>query len=187
MDAELLDQIKINNRKTIQLVNGNITERNVDAIVNAANSYLKHGGGVAAAIVRQGGNLIQQESDKIGFVPVGSAVVTSAGKLPSKAVIHTVGPKMGEDEDNKLRKAVQSSLILASEKGFKSVSMPAISSGIYGFPKDRCAKILVNESIDFLKNNDNTSIETVEFCIIDNETLECFKSEFYNMKQTTSS
>ena len=142
MDAELLDQIKINNRKTIQLVNGDITERNVDAIVNAANSYLKHGGGVAAAIVRIGGNLIQQESDKIGFVPVGSAVVTSAGKLPSKAVIHTVGPKMGEDEDNKLRKAVQSSLILASEKGFKSVSMPAISSGIYGFPKDRCAKIL---------------------------------------------
>ena len=108
--------------------------------------------------------------------------------MPSKAVIHTVGPKTGEeDEDNKLRKAVQSSLILASEKGFKSVSMPAISSGIYGFPKDRCAKILVNESIDFLKNNDNTSIETVEFCIIDNETLECFKNEFYNMKQTTSS
>src|ERR671932_2574490 len=99
MDAALLDQIKINNRKTIQLVNGNITQRNVDAIVNAANSYLKHGGGVAAAIVRQGGNLIQQESDKIGFVPVGSAVVTSAGKLPLKAVIHTVGPKMGEAED----------------------------------------------------------------------------------------
>lgn len=188
MDAELLDQIKIKNGKTIQLVNGDITERNVDAIVNAANSYLKHGGGVAAAIVRKGGNLIQQESDKIGFVPVGSAVVTSAGKLPSKAVIHTVGPKMGEeDEDNKLRKAVQSSLILASERGFKSVSMPAISSGIYGFPKDRCANILVDESMDFLKKNDNTSIETVEFCIIDNEILDCFRSEFDSMKQTTNS
>ena len=188
MDEESLDQIKINNGKTIQLVNGDITDRNVDAIVNAANSYLKHGGGVAAAIVRKGGNLIQQESDKIGFVPVGSAVVTSAGKLPSRAVIHAVGPKRGEeDEDNKLRKAVQSSLILASEKGFKSVSMPAISSGIYGFPKDRCAKILVNESIEFLKKNDNTSIETVEFCIIDNETLDCFRSEFDNVKQTTNS
>jgi O-acetyl-ADP-ribose deacetylase len=186
MDAELLAQIKINNGKTIQLVKGDITERNVDALINAANSYLKHGGGVAAAIVRKGGNLIQQESDKIGFVSTGSVVVTSAGKLPSKAVIHTVGPKMGEDEDNKLRKAVQSSLILASERGFKSVSMPAISSGIYGFPKDRCANILVDESMDFLKKNDNTSIETVEFCIVDNETLDCFRSEFDN-KQTTNS
>src|SRR5918912_576372 len=188
MNTELLDQIKLNNGKTIKLVNGDVTERSVDAIVNAANSYLKHAGGVAAAIVRKGGNLIQQESDKIGFVPVGSAVITSAGKLPSKAVIHTVGPKMGEDEDNKLRKAVQSSLILASEKGFKSVSMPAISSGIYGFPKDRCAKILVDESTDFLMKKDNTtSIETVEFCVIDNETLDCFRSEFDNMKQTTNS
>ena len=105
--------------------------------MNAANSDLKHGGGVAAAIVRKGGTIIQEESDKIltsrGPIPVGSAVATTAGKLPCKAVIHTVGPRMGEgNEDYKLRKAVRSSLILASERGFRTISMPAISSGIFG-------------------------------------------------------
>ena len=116
-----------------RLVKGDITEREVDAIVNAANSYLRHGGGVAAAIVRKGGAIIQQESNKIGFVPIGSAAITTAGKLSCKAIIHAVGPRMGEgDEDNKLRKAVRSSLILALEKGYASISMPAISSGIFG-------------------------------------------------------
>ncbi|MGB8023253.1 MAG: macro domain-containing protein [Nitrososphaeraceae archaeon] len=184
MSAEILDQIKLTNGKTTNLVKGDITERSVDVIVNAANSYLTHGGGVAAAIVRKGGQVIQQESDKLGFVQFGSAVITTAGKLSCKSVIHAVGPKMGEgDEDNKLRKAVQSSLTLASEKGFKSISIPAISSGIFGFPKDKCAKILVNESIGFLKNRNTTSIEAVEFCLIDNETLHCFKIEFDNIKE----
>ena len=81
---------------------GDITERNTDAIVNAANSYLKHGGGVAAAIVRKGGPTIQKESDKIGLVPVGSAVITTAGKLPCKAVIHAVGPRIGEGNEGKI-------------------------------------------------------------------------------------
>ena len=157
-------EVKLSNSKILKLVKGDITERNVDAIVNAANSYLKHGGGVAAAIVRKGGAIIQKESDKLlvgrDFVAVGSAVITTAGKLPCKAVIHTVGPRMGEgDEDFKLRKAVRSSLILASEKGFRNISMPAISSGIFGFPKDKCAKILVEESKRFLEWNhdDNTN------------------------------
>src|ERR671923_2116776 len=126
-------EVKLSNSKILKLVKGDITERNVDAIVNAANSYLKHGGGVAAAIVRKGGAIIQKESDKLlvgrDFVAVGSAVITTAGKLPCKAVIHTVGPRMGEgDEDFKLRKAVRSSFLLASEKGFRIISMPAISS-----------------------------------------------------------
>jgi O-acetyl-ADP-ribose deacetylase (regulator of RNase III) len=93
---------------------------------------------------------------------------------------------MGEgDEDNKLRKAVRSSLILASEKGYVSISMPAISSGIFGFPKDRCATILINEVKRFLEDDDSntTSIETVEFCIIDNETVDYFQKEFANMKK----
>ena len=186
MNTIIINEIKINNttNKIIRLLRGDITERNIDAIVNAANSYLKHGGGVAAAIVRKGGEIIQQESNKIGFVPVGSAVITTAGKLPCKAVIHTVGPRMGEgDEDLKLRKAVRSSLILASEKGFRSISMPAISSGIFGFPKDRCAKILVEESKRFLEQDNKTcSIDIIEFCIFDNETLDWFKTEFANVK-----
>ena len=194
--------VNLGNNKVLRLVKGNITERNVDAIINAANSYLKHGGGVAAAIVRKGGTIIQEESDKIitgkgGLVPVGSTVITTAGKLPCKAVIHTVGPRMGEgNEDYKLRKAVRSSLLLASEKGFRSVSMPAISSGIFGFPKDRYAKILVEESKTFLQNSNNddyghstnnniSTLDIIEFCIFDNETLDCFKKEFVsiNMQQ----
>ena len=191
-------QLNLGNNKVIKLVNGDITDRHVDAIVNAANSYLKHGGGAAAAIVRRGGTIIQEESDKIiaktGIVSVGSAVITTAGNLPCKAVIHTAGPRMGEgNEDYKLRKAVRSSLLLASKKGFRSISLPAISSGIFGFPKDRCAKILVEESKTFLQdsNNDNTStnnntistLDIIEFCIFDNETLDWFKNQFDNVKR----
>lgn len=177
--AAIVDQIRLENKKSIiRLVAGDITERAVDAIVNAANSYLKHGGGVADAIVRKGGEIIQEESDKIGFVPVGCSVITTSGRLPCKAVIHTVGPRMGEgDEDRKLGSAVRSSLTLASDRKFKSISMPAISSGIFGFPKDRCAKILVQEAKKFLVNN-TTSLEIVEFCIFDDETTEYFKEEF---------
>ena len=106
----VIAEINLNdNNKIIRLVKGDITEREVDAIVNPANSYLRHGGGVAAAIVRKGGAIIQQESNKIGFVPVGFAAITTAGKLPCKAIIHAVGPRMREgDEDNKLRKTVRS-------------------------------------------------------------------------------
>jgi O-acetyl-ADP-ribose deacetylase len=199
MTQLIVDGIRLGNNKILRLVKGDITERNVDAIVNAANSYLKHGGGVAAAIVRKGGAIIQEESDNIvtsrGLVPVGLAVITTAGNLPCKAVIHVVGPRLGEgDEDYKLRKAVRSSLLLASEKGFKSISMPAISSGIFGFPKDRCAKILVEESKTFLQgnsnddygnsNNNNTisTLDIIEFCIFDNETLDWFKNQFDNIR-----
>jgi len=176
-----IDELRLYNDKTIRLVKGDITERNVDVIVNAANSHLKHGAGVAGAIVRKGGSIIQQESNKIGYVQVGSAVITTSGKLPCNAVIHTVGPRMGEgNEDTKLRKAVQSSLKLAADNGFKSISMPAISSGIFGFPKDRCAKILIGESKKFLGHGMNKSIQTIEFCIFDDETLDYFISEFHS-------
>lgn len=165
--------------RTLRLVQGDITERGVDAVVNAANSHLQHGGGVAGAIVRKGGLIIQEESDRIGFTPVGTAVITGAGKLPAKFVIHAVGPRMGEgDEDSKLKNAVLNSLILASQKKLRSISMPAISSGIFGFPKDRCAKILVNVSADFLKKNKESSLAIIEFCIYDDQTLGYFKKEF---------
>jgi O-acetyl-ADP-ribose deacetylase (regulator of RNase III) len=170
------------NCKKLSLVQGDITERDVDAIVNAANSHLRHGGGVAGAIVRKGGQIIQDESDSIGFTPVGTAVITTAGKLPAKFVIHTVGPRMGEgDEDNKIKNAVLSTLRLASEKGLRSVSMPAISSGIFGFPKDRCAKILVGESANYLKTQ-KSPLEIVEFCVYDDNTMEHFKREFERLK-----
>ena len=167
------------NKKILRLVQGDLTERKVDAVVNAANSHLQHGGGVAGAIVKKGGQIIQEESDKIGFTPVGTAVITTAGKLPAKFVIHAVGPRMGEgDEDNKLKNAVLSSLMLASQKGLKSISLPAISSGIFGFPKYRCAQILVGESSRFLREQKDSPIHTVEFCIRDDSTLSYFKKEF---------
>jgi O-acetyl-ADP-ribose deacetylase (regulator of RNase III) len=185
---EIISQISIKG-KMIRLVRGDITERNVDVIVNAANSYLRHGGGLAAAIVRKGGKIIQEESDKIGVVPVGNAVITGSGTLPCKVVIHAVGPKFGEGkEDQKLRSAMKNTLILAQANGFKSISIPAISSGIFGFPKDKCAKILVNESIRFITNSSSrprdSSLQTVEFCILDEETLEQFRMEFDSMKDS---
>ena len=165
-------------KSTLRLVHGDITERNVDAIVNAANSHLQHGGGVAGAIVRKGGQSIQDESDQIGFVPVGDAGITGAGALPAKYVIHAVGPRMGEgDEENKLKSAVWNSLRVAAEKRLKSIAMPAISSGIFGFPKDKCAKILVNESKNYLQNNPINSIEVIEFCVFDEKTVQFFKRE----------
>ncbi len=165
--------------KTMRLVSADITERDVDAIVNAANSRLQHGGGVAGAIVRKGGRIIQEESDKIGFAAVGDAVMTTGGRLKARHVIHTVGPRMGEgDEDTKLRRAMSSVLKLATENGLTSISVPAISAGIFGFPKDRCAKILVGETVDFLKTNPQSSLELVEFCIFDQEAYNFFKSEF---------
>jgi O-acetyl-ADP-ribose deacetylase (regulator of RNase III) len=159
------------------LIQGDITEERVDAIVNAANSHLQHGGGVAAAIARKGGPTIQQESNAIGFVPVGEAAVTSGGNLPCKYVIHAVGPVWGSgEEDNKLRNAVWNSLRLADERGLETISLPAISSGIFGFPKDRCADILLATAEDFLVAHPNTTLKEVRFCLFDSPTVEAFRA-----------
>jgi O-acetyl-ADP-ribose deacetylase len=185
---QLIDEIRISNDKIIRLIKGDITDQNVDVIVNPANSYLKHGGGVAGAIVRKGGKIIQIESDKLGFVPVGSSVITTSGELTCQAIIHTVGPRMGEgNEDLKLSKSLHSSLSLASDHNYKSISIPAISSGIFGFPKDRYANILLDESIKFLTINNNTTLETIEFCIIDDETLFHFKTKYKKLKKKNCS
>ena len=183
MKEQIIDEYTASHNKVVRLVKADITERKVDAIVNAANSYLKHGGGVAGAIIRRGGKIIQIESDQIGYVKVGTAVITTSGDLPCSAVIHTVGPKMGEgNEENKLKKAINSVFVLASEKEFKSISIPAISSGIFGFPKKRCADILLTEAVNFLLKNE-TPLRNIEFCIIDDETLIHFKN---TMKKITS-
>ncbi len=164
---------------TIRLISADLTGRDVDAIVNAANSRLQHGGGVAGAIVRKGGRIIQEESDKIGYVPVGGAAITTGGKLQARYVIHAVGPRMGEgDEDNKLKSAINSVLSLATEERLVSISVPAISAGIFGFPKDRCAEILVRETATFLKRRPESSLELIEFCIFDKEVFGHFKAEF---------
>lgn len=169
---------KIIGKATVRLVCADLTERDVDAIVNAANSHLQHGGGVAGVIVRKGGRVIQEESDRIGYVAVGGAAITSAGALKARYVIHAVGPRMGDgDEDNKLKKAINSVLALATKEKIKSISIPAISAGIFGFPKDRCAKIIVGETAAFLKSKEKSSLDLVEFCIFDQEAFSFFKAE----------
>jgi O-acetyl-ADP-ribose deacetylase (regulator of RNase III) len=166
----------------LRLVSADLTERDVDAIVNAANSALQHGGGVAGAIVRKGGRSIQDESDRIGYVPVGSAAMTGAGILRARYVIHAVGPRMGDgDEDRKLASAITSVLSLATGKELRSISMPAISAGVFGFPKDRCASILVGETVKFLSSRE-TTLQLVEFCIFDHEAFEFFQDEIHKIR-----
>lgn len=160
-------------RLSVELIKGDITELDTDAIVNAANSRLEHGAGVAGAIVRKGGYAIQRESDKLGFCPVGNAVITGAGKLKAKYVIHAVGPINGEgDEDAKLRSATISSLRLADKHKLRSIAFPAISTGAFGFPKDRCAKIMLNAVAEYAKGP--TDLERIVFCLYDGETFEIF-------------
>ncbi|WXG46847.1 MAG: macro domain-containing protein [Candidatus Atabeyarchaeum deiterrae] len=161
----------------IRLVTGDITELDVDAIVNAANSYLKMGGGVAGAILRKGGRRIQDECDRIGYCPVGSAVITTGGDLRAKYVIHAVGPRNGEgEEEDKLRNATLSSLKLADKYDLKSTAFPAISTGIFGFPGDRCARVMVPTVKSYLLN-ERTSLKLVVFCLYDKDTSRIFKTE----------
>jgi O-acetyl-ADP-ribose deacetylase (regulator of RNase III) len=167
-------RVKIN-QSLIELMQGDITELNTDAIVNAANASLVLGGGVAGAIRRRGGPEIQEECSKIGGTAVGGAVITGGGELPAKYVIHAVGPRYGEEhEDEKLKDATLNSLALADKHQVKSVAFPAISTGIFGFPKDRCAVIMLSTTIAYLEGP--TQLEKVIFCLYDKETHEIFES-----------
>ena len=156
-------QIQINN-KTLELSEGDITELHTDAIVNAANSSLILGAGVAGAIRAKGGPTIQRECDEIGGCPVGGAVITGGGNLKARHVIHAVGPRKGEgDEEEKLRNATLSSLKVADDNGLKSIGFPAISTGVYGFSIERCAEIMLSATIDYLQGE--TGLVRVVFCL----------------------
>jgi len=139
----------------ITIVKGDITDQDVDAIVNAANEYLKHGGGVALAIVRRGGDVIQRESDeqirRRGPLKVGEAVYTSGGNLKARYVIHTVGPRRGDgDEWGKIFEAVSNSLKLAYELGVESIAFPAISAGTFGVDPEVSADAILEATKQFL-------------------------------------
>ena len=158
---------------TLEVVRGDLTAQAVDAIVNAANSGLQHGGGVAGAIVRRGGESIQRESDALAPVPVGGAVVTGAGRLPCRFVIHAVGPVWGErDEEAKLRAAVSAALTRAEERGLESVAVPAISTGIFGYPKAKGCRVIVETVIARLEAGG--SLRLVRLVAIDEETARHF-------------
>ncbi|MFW9866796.1 MAG: macro domain-containing protein [Candidatus Thorarchaeota archaeon] len=158
-----MKEIIVKNSK-ISLVQGDITEMETDAIVNAANAQLILGGGVAGAIRSKGGPVIQDECNKIGGTFIGGAVITTGGNLKAKHVIHAVGPRMGEkNEDNKLKSATLNSLKLMDEHQLKSISFPAISTGIFGYPIERCAKVMISTAKEYLSGT--TQIEEVIFCL----------------------
>ena len=157
-------------QKKFQIVEGDITKEDVDAIVNAANSRLAHGGGVAWAISRAGGDAIQRESNawvrEHGEVSHAEPAYTSGGKMPCKYVIHAVGPVWGDgEEDRKLANAVTGSLRVASDLGLASVTLPAISTGIFGFPKERAARIIFSSIETYFTRNTDSPLTTVRLIL----------------------
>ncbi|HCR72660.1 MAG TPA: hypothetical protein DIW23_14545 [Anaerolineae bacterium] len=172
---------KLSTNQTLQIVQGDITIEEVDAIVNAANEDLQHGGGVAWAISNKGGSAIQKESDdwirKHGRVSHALPAWTSGGLLKARHVIHAVGPVWGDGDDNKkISDAVTGSLRVADELKCKSISMPAISTGIFGFPKERAAGIIYKSIEDYFVENKNSEIQQVRIILFDDSSVKVFRS-----------
>lgn len=167
----------------LALVQGDLTTFDLDAIVNAANAQLQHGGGLAAAIARRGGPAIQQESDawvrQNGLARHDRPAVTGAGRLPCRYVIHAVGPVWGEgDEDRKLTLAVRSALETAASLSLTSLGLPAISTGIFGFPKPRAAAIIHEAIAEFFTAHPTGSLKRVELVLLDQPSLQVFLKPF---------
>ena len=164
----------------VEIVEEDITLLEADAIVNAANRFLKHGGGVAAAIVRRGGKEIQEESDehikKHGPLRTGEVAVTGAGRLKAKYIVHAVGPVYGEEGEEKLAEAIRNSLEAADRLKLKSLAMPAISTGVYGYPLEICARVMRKELEEFSKRR--KSVEKVIICLYGEEAYRRFKQAF---------
>ena len=163
----------------LQIVRGDLTEERVDAIINAANAHLRHGGGVAGAILRRGGVQIQAESDawvrEHGPVRHDQPAWTSAGQLPCRFVIHAVGPVWGEgQEDSKLAAAVSGCLRLADQLGLASIAFPAISTGIFGFPKERAARITLQTIQEYFSLNPTSGLRLVRLTLFDQETVQAY-------------
>jgi O-acetyl-ADP-ribose deacetylase len=170
------------NSVSIELIKGDITDLAVDAIVNAANSYLVLGAGVAGAIDEKGGPSIQAECDAIGHCEVGNAVITGGGQLQAKYVIHAVGPYQGQGgEEVKLASATKASLALAQQHGLTSIALPAISTGVFGYPIDSCARIMLRTAIDFATDMPKP-IERILFCLFDSRAYRIFSEIFLSQK-----
>lgn len=182
----ILEEHDLSLGRKLQLVQGDLTAEAVDAIVNAANSQLQHGGGVAGAIVKRGGPEIQAQSNawvrENGPVSYASPAYTGAGSLPSRYVIHAVGPVWGEgNEDEKLRTAVIKSLQLADELEISSIAFPAISTGIFGFPKERAAGVILKAIGDYLSQRSDSGIKQVRITLYDQPTVDAFLGVWQNL------
>jgi O-acetyl-ADP-ribose deacetylase (regulator of RNase III) len=179
MNQTYMDYI-FSSGQELQIAQGDITDETVDAIVNAANSHLYHGAGVAGAIVRRGGPKIQAESNQWvrehGPVTHAEPAYTHAGNLPCRFVIHAVGPVWGEngDEQEKLEAAIRGSLHLADQLAIESIAFPAISTGIFGFPKLCAAEVILFTIRDYFTHNPNSILKLVRLVLYDQETLQAF-------------
>jgi O-acetyl-ADP-ribose deacetylase (regulator of RNase III) len=179
----LLNETLLPAGQTLQLVRGDITTETTDAIVNATNQYLQHGAGVAGAIVRRGGPAIQRESDAWvqihGPVSHAAPAWSSGGNLPCRIVIHAVGPVWGDgDEDSKLAGAVTGSLRVADELGLASIAFPAISTGIFGFPKERAAGVMFASIRGYLDKP--SGIKLVRLVLYDVSTITVFEKAWHD-------
>lgn len=177
--SELIRDHKVTSTLRLQIHQGDITQQEVDAIVNAANERLQHGGGVAAAIASAGGPIIQGESDQWveehGPVTHANPAFTSAGDLPCEYVIHAVGPRWGSGkEDRKLEDAVLGSLRLAEDLGVQSIAFPAISTGIFGYPKEQAAKVIYAAVETYAGRHPESQVEQVRIVLYDDSTLQSF-------------
>jgi O-acetyl-ADP-ribose deacetylase (regulator of RNase III) len=170
----------------IQIQQGDLTEMDVDAIVNAANNDLMLGAGVAGAIARKGGESIQRECDDIGSIPVGYAAITGGGKLKARHVIHAASMSLGgvRTTAKTLRTSTAHSLRLAAERNLKSIAFPAVGTGVSGFPMDECAQIMLAEALQHLKGE--TTIETIYFVLFDDRSRDIFQAAWQAIQKEHS-
>ncbi len=161
--------------RELRIVQGDITRETTDAIVNAANEHLAHGGGVAGAISRAGGPAIQAESTRKAPIATGEAVITTAGNLPAKYVIHAVGPRGGGHEsDLLLEAAVRSALHVAEQNKLQSIAFPAISTGIFGYPLHDCARIMTKVCAEWIRDPAR-HLETIRIVLFDRTAYHAFE------------
>ena len=168
-------------RVKIALRQGDLTDADVDAIVNAANNDLMLGGGVAGAIRVKGGPAIQKECDKIGPIALGEAAITGAGRLRARHVIHAASMRLGEStSEENLRAATRNSLMRADENSLRTIAFPAIGTGIAGFPVERCAQVMLEEVRAHLEGP--TTLERIDFVLFDHRSLEVFEQALAEMQ-----
>lgn len=184
-DHQVNRQVKLASNHVLSIKKNDITEERAEAIVNAANAFLKHGGGIAGAIVSKGGQIIQQQSNEIikklgGGLGEGQVVSTSAGNLPADYVFHAVGPVYNNNPraENSLRLAVTNSLNKANALNCKSIAMPAISTGIFGYPKDLASNVIMRAIIEWCEQHSNQEPLDIRIVNFDDETVNVFVKRF---------
>ena len=165
---------------------GDLTEMDTDAIVNAANNDLILGGGVAGAIRRKGGDAIQRECDEIGAIPVGYAAITTGGNLKARFVIHAASMRLGgATTGDALRRSIMHCLKIANERGLKSIAFPAVGTGVAGFPLEECANIMLREAAEHLRGE--TSLEAVHFVLFDDAAKDIFQRRWNRLQSELAS